>query len=91
MALIFVTRGKGMGGGDVKLGALMGLVLGFPQSILAVILAFLSGAIISLILIFGGKKHFGQTIPFGPFLVLGSLITLFWGMQIIDWYLHLSA
>lgn len=90
MALILVTRGKGMGGGDVKLGALMGLVLGFPQSILAVILAFLSGAIISLILIFGGKKHFGQLIPFGPFLVLGSLITLFWGQQIIDWYLHIK-
>lgn len=91
MALIVITRGKGMGGGDVKLGALMGLVLGFPQSLLAVILAFLSGAMVSLILIFGGKKHFGQTIPFGPFLVLGSLITLFWGQQIIDWYLHIKS
>lgn len=88
MALIAVTKGKGMGGGDVKLGVLMGLGLGFPQSILAVILAFLSGAIVSLILISGGKKHFGQTIPFGPFLVLGSLITLFWGNRILDWYLH---
>lgn len=89
MALIAVTKGKGMGGGDVKLGALMGLVLGFPQSLVAVMLAFLSGATISLILIFSGKKHFGQSIPFGPFLVLGSLITLFWGNQILDWYLHL--
>lgn len=86
--LIIITKGKGMGGGDVKLGALIGLALGFPLSLVALILAFLLGAVISLILIALGKKHFGQSIPFGPFLVLGSLIALFWGSQIIDWYLR---
>lgn len=91
MALIIITRGKGMGGGDVKLGAFIGLMLGFPQSILAIILSFLIGAVFSIFLIITGKKHFGQSIPFGPFLVLGSLITLFWGSQIIDWYLHLGT
>lgn len=89
MALILVTGGKGMGGGDVKLGAFLGLMLGFPNALVALMLAFLSGAIISLVLIVLGRKHFGQVIPFGPFLVLGSLIALFWGNQIIDWYLHL--
>lgn len=91
MALIIVTRGKGMGGGDVKLGAFMGLGLGFPGSLIALIIAFLSGAIVSLILIISGKKHFGQVIPFGPFLVLGSLAVLFWGNQILNWYLRLGA
>jgi len=79
-----------MGGGDVKLGAFMGLVLGFPQAIFAVVLSFLIGAIFAVALIISGKKHFGQTIPFGPFLVLGSLIMLFWGNQIVDWYLHIG-
>lgn len=89
-ALIIITKGKGMGGGDVKLGAFMGLMLGFPQALIALILSFLTGAIFSIILIIFGKKHFGQTIPFGPFLVLGSLIALFWGDQILNWYLSLQ-
>ncbi len=88
--LIIVTKGKGMGGGDVKLGAFMGLMLGFPQALIALILSFLTGAVFSIILIIFGKKHFGQTIPFGPFLVLGSLIALFWGDQILNWYLSLQ-
>jgi len=88
--LIIITKGKGMGGGDVKLGGLIGLSLGFPFSLAALMLSFLSGAIVSLILIFGGKKHFGQVIPFGPFLVAGSLVALFWGNQILDWYLNIK-
>lgn len=89
-ALIMITRGKGMGGGDVKLGAFIGLMLGFPQALIALTLSFLTGAIFSIILIIFGKKHFGQAIPFGPFLVLGSLMTLFWGDRILNWYLSLQ-
>lgn len=91
LTLIIITKGKGMGGGDVKLGAFLGLVLGFPNALVALMLAFLSGAIVSVVLILFGKKHFGETIPFGPFLVLGSLAALFWGSRIIDWYLQLSS
>lgn len=88
--LIIITKGKGMGGGDVKLGALIGLALGFPLSLVALITAFLSGAILSLLLIFTGKKNFKSSIPFGPFLVFGSLIALFFGSEIINWYLTLN-
>jgi len=90
MSLIIITRGKGMGGGDVKLGAFMGVMLGFPQAIFALVISFLTGAVFSIGLIIFGKKHFGQTIPFGPFLVLGSLIALFWGDKVLGWYLHLG-
>ncbi len=90
MSLIIITKGKGMGGGDVKLGTFIGLMLGFPQSLLAILTGFILGAVFSIGLIIIGKKHFGQSIPFGPFLVLGSLISLFWGNQILNWYLHLS-
>ncbi len=89
-SLIIITRGKGMGGGDVKLGAFIGIMLGFPMAMLAIILSFLIGAIFSIGLLVAGRKHFGQVIPFGPFLVLGSLITLFWGSEILNWYLHLG-
>lgn len=91
MGLIIITKGKGMGGGDVKLGALMGLALGLPNSLVALVLAFLSGAVFSLFLILFGKKHFGQSIPFGPFLVLGCLGVLFFGTEILNWYLHLQV
>ncbi|MBI2040267.1 prepilin peptidase [Candidatus Microgenomates bacterium] len=90
MTLIIITKGKGMGGGDVKLGALMGLGLGFPNALVATMLAFLLGAGVAIVLMVAGKKRFGQSIPFGPFLVLGSLIALFWGERIINWYLYLS-
>ena len=80
-----------MGGGDVKLGAFIGIVLGFPQGLLAIVLSFLLGAVFSVVLLLTGKKHFGQVIPFGPFLVTGSLVTLFWGKEILDWYINLGT
>ncbi len=86
IALILGTRGRGMGWGDVKYIFVLGLLLGFPNAILATFLAFLSGAIVAIGLIVFGKKHFGQTIPFGPFLSLGALIALLWGNEIIVWY-----
>lgn len=86
--LIIITRGKGMGWGDVKFVLFLGLALGFPNGVVAVFLAFLSGAIFSLVLLALGKKHFGQTIPFGPFLSLGAFIALLWGSQILNWYLN---
>ncbi len=89
-SLIILTRGKGMGGGDVKLGALMGVVLGFPNAAVAVVLSFLTGAIFALALILVGKKRFGEHIAFGPFLVLGSLMVMFWGDKLINWYLRLA-
>ena len=90
LSLIIITKGKGMGGGDVKLGFFLGLVLGFRSGLLAVMLSFLLGALVSLFLIFAGKKHFGQSIPFGPFLAAGSLTALFFGKEILSFYLNLT-
>lgn len=88
--LIVITKGKGMGGGDVKLGAFMGLMLSFPNSLVALILAFFTGAVFSVVLLALRRKKIGQVIPFGPFLVLGSIIALFWGQEIFNWYLKLG-
>lgn len=89
LTLILVTRGRGMGGGDLKLGILLGLYFAFPQALIAVMLAFFLGSIWAIGLIIVGKKKFGQTIPFGPFLSLGAFITLLYGVQIMDWYLNI--
>lgn len=86
--LIFFTGGKGMGGGDFKLGIFLGLVLGFPNALVALMLSFLGGSIVGIALLFLGKKKFGQTIPFGPFLSFGAIATIFWGERILNWYLH---
>lgn len=87
--LIILTKGRGMGWGDVKYVFFLGLALGFSNTILAIFGAFLSGAIFSIIIIALGKKHFGETIPFGPFLSLGAAVALLFGPQIINWYLRI--
>lgn len=86
-AIVVVTRGRGMGSGDIVLAFLMGMVLGFEKVILAIFAAFFIGAVASLFLILGGKKRFKQTIAFGPFLVLGFYISLWWYRPLVSWYL----
>lgn len=83
--LIFVvTSARGMGFGDVKLSFSLGMLLGFPMIIVALYVAFLTGAMVSLILILWRKKRFkGDTIPFGPFMIWGAVVGLFWGEKII--------
>lgn len=85
--LILLTRGRGMGFGDVKLGFLIGLVLGWPLTLVAAFLAFLLGGLISVMLLLAGRKHFGETVPFGPFLILGTMLALLFGSQLWQWYL----
>ncbi len=88
--LHLLTRGRGMGFGDVKFVILMGLVLGFPGIVIGLYIAFLTGAIISLILVAWGKKKLrGSTVPFGPFLVFGMLVSLFWGNVILGFLQNL--
>lgn len=85
LLLFLATKGRGIGFGDVVYGLLMGYVLGFPKIIPGVYIAFLTGALVSLILIVAGKKKFkGGVIPFGPFLVTGTIVSLFWGQDIIN-------
>jgi prepilin signal peptidase PulO-like enzyme (type II secretory pathway) len=84
-----ISRGKWIGGGDIRLGLLMGLALGWPSVILALMLAYLSGSMVGIGLILSGRKKFGSQIPFGVFLSTATIISLFWGQIIINWYLNL--
>lgn len=83
--LFFATLGRGMGLGDVKFAFLIGLVFGYRGTLISLYIAFLTGAVIGIILIITGKKKLhGSTIPFGPFLIIGMLGTWFFGNVIIN-------
>lgn len=88
-SLILATKGRGMGWGDAKLAIALGLILGWPRSIIAVFLAFILGAFIGICLVLMRKKSFGQTIPFGPFLVAGTVLSLLYGYDVWLWYVGL--
>ncbi len=88
LLLFMVTKGKGMGFGDVKLSFILGFLLGFPLIIVSLYLAFLTGAVVAIILVVCRKtKFFGGAIPFGPFLVASTVISLFYGQKILTAFL----
>ncbi|MBU2545230.1 prepilin peptidase [Patescibacteria group bacterium] len=89
LTIFLISRGKWLGFGDVKLAILIGLLLGFPNILVSLFSAFLIGAIIGVGLIFLKKKTLKSEVPFGPFLILGIYIALFFGDQIVKWYLNI--
>jgi leader peptidase (prepilin peptidase) / N-methyltransferase len=84
--MVAVSKEKWMGMGDAYLVILLGLIVGWPEILLALMLAFSIGAIIGLALIAFGKKKMDSQVPFGPFLVAGTFIAIFFSTQIINWY-----
>ena len=83
--IVIVSRG-GMGWGDVKLAALIGLATGFPLIFIALLIGVvLGGVVAALLLVFKIKKR-KEAIPFGPFLAIAAIATLLWGNSILSWY-----
>lgn len=83
-----ISKGTWIGGGDLRLGALMGIILGLNKGLLALIVAYLLGALISIYLLARKKVKGKSQIAFGPFLVIGTLVAIFWGDRILNWYLN---
>jgi leader peptidase (prepilin peptidase)/N-methyltransferase len=88
LVIALASRG-GMGWGDVKLAALIGLATGFPLVFLAIIMGAILGGIVAVALMLVKRKKRREAIPFGPFLALASMVTLLWGSGILNWYLSL--
>jgi leader peptidase (prepilin peptidase)/N-methyltransferase len=87
MLVIAVASRGGMGGGDIKFAAALGIWLGWKLTLLTLFLAFILGGLgggIVLLLKLKGRKDY---IPFGPFIALGAFISLLYGNQIINWYI----
>jgi leader peptidase (prepilin peptidase)/N-methyltransferase len=86
--LIAVVSRGGMGGGDIKLAAALGLWFGWKELLLLIFTAFLSGALISVILLLTHIKGRKEGIPFGPFLAFAAYLISLYGSEIIHWYLR---
>ncbi|MBU1130100.1 A24 family peptidase, partial [Patescibacteria group bacterium] len=83
LLLHLVTKGNGMGMGDVKLAFFMGTFLGFKGVVMAFYIAFVFGAVVGVILLLLKKAKRKTVIAFGPFLIIGTLLSWWWGEKII--------
>lgn len=88
LLFIAVISKGGMGGGDIKLFAVIGLALGTKLVLLTFFFATIFGAVFGLAGMLIGKVEKGKPIPFGPYIALGSLTAYFFGQRILDWYLY---
>ena len=89
--LIAVASRGGMGGGDIKLIAMIGAFLGWQAVFLTILISALAGSAVGIYMMAvrgKGRKH---PIPYGPFLVLGAVVYLFYGSEIIGWYLGIRG
>lgn len=83
-----VSRGKWIGDGDIRLGGIMGLALGWQLALVALALSYIAGALISVPLLLTQKKQWTSEIPFGVFLTLATYAVLLWGDGLLRWYLQ---
>ncbi|MCD4705937.1 prepilin peptidase [bacterium] len=81
-----LSQGKWIGGGDIRMGVLMGIMLGWKMLLMALFLSYIIGSVVSIILLLFRKKKWGSRIPFGTFLSVATIIILLWGKEICDWY-----
>ncbi len=86
----WLFKREGMGGGDVKLLAMIGAFLGWKAVILTVLLSSLIGSVVGILIMIVKGKDFKYAIPFGPFLSLAAAIALFYGEAMIRWYVALG-
>jgi leader peptidase (prepilin peptidase)/N-methyltransferase len=86
MLIVYIVSLGRFGFGDVKMATLMGLAAGFPAMTVGLFVTAISAGLVAALLLLTGVMRRGQYIPYGPFIALGAIISLFWGSTIIDWY-----
>lgn len=86
--LSFGSKERWMGSGDIGLGVAMGLLSGFAGTAIGLMLAFFSGSLVGGILLGLRMKTLKSALPFGPFLVVATVVSGLWGQQIMGWYLN---
>lgn len=86
-----ISNGKWIGGGDVRYGFAMGAVLGWQKALFGLALASYLGTALVLVLLILGKYRKKMRIPFGPFLITATYLSMLFGQQAIDWYKSLTG
>ncbi|TRM12947.1 prepilin peptidase [Lentibacillus cibarius] len=89
IALIILVSNGGMGAGDMKLFGVLGIVLGVEKTLLTFFLSCMIGAIIGAVLLLFKIIDHKQPVPFGPYIVLATIVTYFYGESLINWYVNL--
>jgi prepilin signal peptidase PulO-like enzyme (type II secretory pathway) len=89
LAQFLVSGGRWIGGGDIRLGVLMGVMLGWKLILVALFLAYFVGAIVGISLVIFKQKKFSSKIPFGTFLSAAAVVSLLYGEEILQWYLRI--
>lgn len=89
MLIIFLVSRGGMGAGDIKMMAMIGFYVGLRGAVLVMLLAFFCGALVGLTGMAFGRLTRKDALPFAPYLALAALVQVFWGEQILNWYLNL--
>ena len=88
---LVLSRGEWIGGGDVYLGFLLGAILGWPLVLVALFLAYVSGASVGLILLTSKKKTLKSQLAFGTFLSAATVVSMLYGNSILLWYLGIAV
>ena len=89
--IIAITRGRAMGWGDFKLAGALGLIFGWPDTIIVLFSSFIVGALFSLPFLLLRKRKMKDLVPFGPFMAAGAALIFFLGFNIVDWYFKLFS
>jgi len=89
--IIAMINPAGMGGGDVKFAAVLGLMVGFPGILMALWLSVVGGGLIAIGLILARRKSRKDSIPFGPFMAMGTAVVLIAEPDIVNWYQDLAS
>ncbi len=82
-----LSKGRWVGGGDIRIGVLMGVILGWKLLLLALWIAYIAGAFAGIILLLSKKKKMKSEVPFGVFLTLATFVVMFLGQRILEWYM----
>jgi leader peptidase (prepilin peptidase)/N-methyltransferase len=86
--LVVLSKEKWMGAGDIKVGTILGLLLGYPVVFIGLLLSFVLGSVVGLFLIYSKRKKMQDTLPFAPFLIISGFLSLLYGSNLVNWYLY---
>jgi leader peptidase (prepilin peptidase)/N-methyltransferase len=86
-----LTKKEGMGGGDIKLLAMMGGIVGWKGVLFTIFVGSLAGTLVGIAVMLQSRKGMKLAVPFGPFLSIGCITYIFFGMPLIAWYFNLLA
>jgi leader peptidase (prepilin peptidase) / N-methyltransferase len=86
-SLVILSKEKWMGMGDISLAVILGLIGGLAGSVVGLVVAFFAGTLVGLVMLLLRRKGMKDSLPFGPFLALGSFVAALWGSELATWYL----